>query len=110
TVKDGVIPPIIIGLNSIALNFEEVMDGVIPSAIGASGNIQVENISIEGLDAMLENGPWFIRNNPRILKKWHPNENLLKEYVSTVPVWVKLHGVHVTTFSDDGLSAIATKL
>nr|GEX89694.1 hypothetical protein [Tanacetum cinerariifolium] len=66
--------------------------------------------SIDGLDAMLENGPWFIRNNPIILKKWHPNENLLKEDVSTVLVWVKLHGVPVTTFSKDGLSAIATKL
>ncbi|GKE18234.1 putative reverse transcriptase domain-containing protein [Tanacetum coccineum] len=59
---------------------------------------------------MLENGPWFIRNNPLILKKWHPDENLLKEDVSTVPVWVKLHGVPVITFSEDGLSAIATKL
>nr|GEW53184.1 hypothetical protein [Tanacetum cinerariifolium] len=48
--------------------------------------------SMDGLDAMLENGPWFIRNNPLILKKWHPDANLLKEYVSTVPVWVKLHG------------------
>ncbi|GJV50046.1 RNA-directed DNA polymerase, eukaryota, reverse transcriptase zinc-binding domain protein, partial [Tanacetum coccineum] len=55
------------------------------------------------------NGPWFIRNNPLILKKWHPDENLLKEDVSTVLVWVKLHGVPVTAFSDDGLSAIATK-
>nr|GEU59092.1 putative reverse transcriptase domain-containing protein [Tanacetum cinerariifolium] len=35
--------------------------------------------SMDGLDAMLENGPWFIRNHPLILKKWHPNENLLKE-------------------------------
>ncbi|GKE12119.1 retrotransposon protein, putative, ty1-copia subclass [Tanacetum coccineum] len=58
----------------------------------------------------LKNGPWFIRNNPLILKKWHPDENLLKEDVSTVPVWVKLHGVPVTAFSEDGLSAIATKL
>ncbi|GJQ99022.1 retrovirus-related pol polyprotein from transposon TNT 1-94 [Tanacetum coccineum] len=57
-----------------------------------------------------KNGPWFIRNNPLILKKWHPDENLLKEDVSTVPVWVKLHGVPVTTFSKDSLSAIATKL
>ncbi|GJW50743.1 ALP1-like protein [Tanacetum coccineum] len=65
---------------------------------------------MDGLDAMLENGPWFIRNNPLILKKWHPDENLLKEDVSTVPVWVKLHGVPVTAFSEDGLSAIATKL
>ncbi|GJS86779.1 beta-caryophyllene synthase [Tanacetum coccineum] len=66
--------------------------------------------SIDGLDAMLEKGPWFIWNNPLILKKWHPDENLLKEDVSIIPVWVKLYGVHVTAFSDDGLSAIATKL
>ncbi|GJT25288.1 putative reverse transcriptase domain-containing protein [Tanacetum coccineum] len=65
---------------------------------------------IDGLDDMLDNGPWFIRNNPLILNKWHPNENLLKEDVSTVPVWVKLHGVPVTVFREDSLSAIATKL
>nr|GEU37801.1 hypothetical protein [Tanacetum cinerariifolium] len=65
---------------------------------------------MDGLDAMLENGLWFIRNNPLILKKWHLDENLLKEGVSTVSVWLKLHGVLVTTFSEDGLSAIATKL
>ncbi|GJW44541.1 retrotransposon protein, putative, ty1-copia subclass [Tanacetum coccineum] len=65
---------------------------------------------MEGLDTMLENGPWFIRNNPLILKKWHPDENLLKEDVSNVTVWVKLYGVPVTAFSDDGLSAIDTKL
>nr|GFC87744.1 hypothetical protein [Tanacetum cinerariifolium] len=36
--------------------------------------------------------------------------NLLKEDVGTVHVWVKLHGVPVVAFSEDGLSAIATKL
>nr|GEZ64652.1 hypothetical protein [Tanacetum cinerariifolium] len=66
--------------------------------------------SINGLDAMLEHGLWFIWNNPLILKNWHPDENLLKEDVSTVPVWVKLQGVPVIAFSEDGLSAIATKL
>nr|GEV52845.1 hypothetical protein [Tanacetum cinerariifolium] len=66
--------------------------------------------SMNGLNAMLENGPWFIWNNPLIMKKWHPDENLLNEDVSTVPVWVKLYGVPVTAFSEDGLSVIATKL
>ncbi|GJV32375.1 ribonuclease H-like domain-containing protein [Tanacetum coccineum] len=66
--------------------------------------------SMDGLDALLENGSWFIRNHPLILKKWHPDKNLLKEDVSTVPVWVKLQGVPVTAFIEDGLSAIATKL
>nr|GEZ36699.1 hypothetical protein [Tanacetum cinerariifolium] len=51
--------------------------------------------SMKGLNAMLENGSWFIRNNPLILKKWHPDVNLLKEDVGTIPVWVKLHGVPV---------------
>nr|GEY23048.1 integrase, catalytic region, zinc finger, CCHC-type, peptidase aspartic, catalytic [Tanacetum cinerariifolium] len=32
------------------------------------------------------------------------------EDVSTISVWVKLHGVPVMAFSEDGLSAIATKL
>ncbi|GJY47003.1 retrotransposon protein, putative, ty1-copia subclass [Tanacetum coccineum] len=65
---------------------------------------------MDGLVAMLENGPWFIRNNPLILNKWHPDENLLKKDVSTILIWVKLHGVPVMAFSEDGLSAIATKL
>ncbi|GKB23403.1 hypothetical protein Tco_0862804, partial [Tanacetum coccineum] len=33
-----------------------------------------------------------------------------KEDVGNVPVWVKLHGVPMTAFSEDGLSVIATKL
>ncbi|GKE62202.1 putative RNA-directed DNA polymerase [Tanacetum coccineum] len=65
---------------------------------------------VDGLDPMLENGSWFIRNNPLILKKWDPNVNLLIEDVVNAPVWVKLHGVPVTAFSEDGLSVIATKL
>nr|GEW86846.1 transcription factor LHW-like [Tanacetum cinerariifolium] len=40
----------------------------------------------------------------------HPDENLLKEDVSIILVWVKLHGVPITAFSVDRLSAIATKL
>ncbi|GKE14316.1 putative reverse transcriptase domain-containing protein [Tanacetum coccineum] len=65
--------------------------------------------SIDGLDVVLENGPWFIRNNPFILKNWS-DVNLLREDVDNVLVWVKLHGVPVNAFSEDGLSAISTKL
>ncbi|GJU83352.1 putative reverse transcriptase domain-containing protein [Tanacetum coccineum] len=85
--------------------------GLIRSMFSSSTGLFYFQFSfMDGLDAMLENGPWFIRNNPLILKKWHPDKNLLKEDVSIVPVWVKLHGVPVMDFSEDGLSAIATKL
>nr|GEW81524.1 putative reverse transcriptase domain-containing protein [Tanacetum cinerariifolium] len=64
----------------------------------------------DGLNSMLENVPWLIRNHLLILKKWNPDVDLLKKDVGNVLVWVKLHGVPVTAFSDDGLSAIATRL
>ncbi|GKB39583.1 hypothetical protein Tco_0884525 [Tanacetum coccineum] len=59
--------------------------------------------SMDGLNAMLKNGPWFIRNHQLILKKWNPDVNLLKEDVGNVLVWVKLHGVPVTAFNEDVL-------
>ncbi|GKA92492.1 hypothetical protein Tco_0814417, partial [Tanacetum coccineum] len=40
----------------------------------------------------------------------NPDVNLLKEDVGNVLVWLKLHGVFMTAFSEDGLSVIATKL
>nr|GFA50494.1 hypothetical protein [Tanacetum cinerariifolium] len=46
--------------------------------------------SIEGMNEVLENGPWFIRSVPIILKKWMPNANLLKEDMNSVLIWVKL--------------------
>ncbi|GKA83497.1 retrovirus-related pol polyprotein from transposon TNT 1-94 [Tanacetum coccineum] len=60
--------------------------GLVRSMFSSSaGLFSFQFSSMDGLDAMLENGPWFIRNNPLILKKWYPDENLLKEDVSTVP-------------------------
>nr|GEU50166.1 hypothetical protein [Tanacetum cinerariifolium] len=66
--------------------------------------------SMDGLNAMLENGSWFIRNHLLILRKWNPDVNLLKKDIRNVLVWVKLHGVPVMAFSEDSLSAIAIKL
>nr|GEW80171.1 hypothetical protein [Tanacetum cinerariifolium] len=39
----------------------------------------------------------------------NPDVNLLKEDVGNDLIWVKLHGVPVTAFSEDNLSVIATK-
>ncbi|GJX46973.1 retrovirus-related pol polyprotein from transposon TNT 1-94 [Tanacetum coccineum] len=39
-----------------------------------------------------------------------PDENLLKDDVSTIPVWVKLHGVPITAFSEDGDPSKSTRI
>ncbi|GJU08959.1 hypothetical protein Tco_1125389 [Tanacetum coccineum] len=85
--------------------------GLVKSMLNSSiGLFLFQFSSMDGLDSRLENWLWFIHNNPLNLKKWKPDVNLLKEDVVNVPFWVKLHGVPMTAFSEDGLSAIATKL
>ncbi|GKA10481.1 ribonuclease H-like domain-containing protein, partial [Tanacetum coccineum] len=62
--------------------------GLVKSMLNSStGIFSFQFSSMQGLDAMLEN-----------------------EDVGNVPVWVKLHGVLVTAFSEDDLSIISTKL
>ncbi|GKC83811.1 retrotransposon protein, putative, ty1-copia subclass, partial [Tanacetum coccineum] len=85
--------------------------GLVKSMLNSStGLFSFQFSSMDGLNAMIESGPWFIRNHPLILKKWNPDVNLLKVDVRNIPVWVKLHGDPVTAFSEDGLGTIATKL
>ncbi|GKA68715.1 retrovirus-related pol polyprotein from transposon TNT 1-94 [Tanacetum coccineum] len=66
--------------------------------------------SITGLEQVLEQGPWLVRNQPLILTKWAPNLDLAKDVVTKVPVWVKIHKVPVVAYSNDGLSLIASQI
>ncbi|GJZ75422.1 zinc knuckle CX2CX4HX4C containing protein [Tanacetum coccineum] len=54
-----------------------------------------------GLEAILEGGPWMIRNSPIILKKWSMDTRLLKEELTRIPIWVKLHDVPIQVFEED---------
>ncbi|GJX19582.1 RNA-directed DNA polymerase, eukaryota, reverse transcriptase zinc-binding domain protein [Tanacetum coccineum] len=63
-----------------------------------------------GLDAVLEGGPWMIRNSSIILKKWSINTSLQKEEMTCILIWDKLHDVPIQVFKEDGISLIATYL
>ncbi|GJW21379.1 zinc knuckle CX2CX4HX4C containing protein [Tanacetum coccineum] len=60
------------------------------------------------LEAVLEGGFWLIHKSPVILKKWSMDTRLLKEELTRIPVWVKLHDVPIQVFEEDGISLIAT--
>ncbi|GKC66712.1 zinc knuckle CX2CX4HX4C containing protein [Tanacetum coccineum] len=53
-----------------------------------------------GLEALLEGGIWMIRKTPIILKKWSMGTNLLKEELTRIPIWVKLHDVPIQVFEE----------
>ncbi|GJV18107.1 hypothetical protein Tco_1363430 [Tanacetum coccineum] len=65
---------------------------------------------VMGLEQVLGQGPWMIRNQPLFLTKWAPNLELSKDKVSKVPVWVKIHKVSVVSYCEDELSLIASQI
>ncbi|XP_022015012.1 uncharacterized protein LOC110914530 [Helianthus annuus] len=64
----------------------------------------------EGMNQMLEDGPWMIRNVPIILKEWSASIKLEKEDIKAIPVWVKMHEVPLAAYTEDGLSLLASKI
>ncbi|GJU63196.1 zinc knuckle CX2CX4HX4C containing protein [Tanacetum coccineum] len=54
--------------------------------------------------------PWMIRNSPIILKKWSMDTRLCKDDLTRIPVWVKIHDVHIQVYSEDGLSIVASQI
>ncbi|GJR05399.1 integrase, catalytic region, zinc finger, CCHC-type containing protein [Tanacetum coccineum] len=64
----------------------------------------------EGMEKVIENGPWLIRSVPLILNVWTPNAQVKKDEIKVAPVWVKLRHVPVVAYSEIGLSLITTQL
>ncbi|GJT96132.1 zinc knuckle CX2CX4HX4C containing protein [Tanacetum coccineum] len=62
------------------------------------------------MEKVLESGPWRIQLVPFVLKIWKPNTLNLKENVSCVPLWVKMHNVPIVVYSKVGLDLISTKV
>ncbi|GJS19260.1 UBN2 domain-containing protein [Tanacetum coccineum] len=60
----------------------------------------------KGLEDVLENGSWMIRNNPIILNKWTMHTRPLKEELTRIPVWVKIHDVPLQVFFEDGATLL----
>ncbi|GJW04131.1 zinc knuckle CX2CX4HX4C containing protein [Tanacetum coccineum] len=60
------------------------------------------------LEVVLEGGPWMIRKSPIILKKRSMDTRLLKEELTRIPIWVKLHDIPIQVFEEDGISLIDT--
>ncbi|GKA52793.1 nucleotide-binding alpha-beta plait domain-containing protein, partial [Tanacetum coccineum] len=87
-----------------------VVDDHVNSTTNDGGKFESKGTKRDGLDRVLEHGPWIIRNTPLILNRWTPNGSLKRDEVTKVPVWVKLHNVPVVPNSADGLCLIATQV
>uniref|UniRef100_A0A2C9U2F4 DUF4283 domain-containing protein n=1 Tax=Manihot esculenta TaxID=3983 RepID=A0A2C9U2F4_MANES len=61
-------------------------------------------------DFVLESGPWYVANNPLVMRRWQPRMKLLELNKSRIPVWIKLTGIPMEYMTMQGLSYIASAL
>ncbi|GJU20842.1 zinc knuckle CX2CX4HX4C containing protein [Tanacetum coccineum] len=66
--------------------------------------------SKDGMEKVMEGGPWLIRLVPLFLNIWTPNTLLRKDEIKSAPVWIKLHHVPIVAYSEVGLSLITTQI
>nr|GEY37292.1 hypothetical protein [Tanacetum cinerariifolium] len=57
--------------------------------------------SQDGLEDVMKGSPWLIRKSLIILKKWSMDTRLLKEELTRILIWVKLHDVPIQVFKED---------
>ncbi|KAH0689114.1 hypothetical protein KY289_016472 [Solanum tuberosum] len=59
-------------------------------------------------ERVLMEGPYYVNNQPLILKQWELDFELDKEALSIVPLWVKFPGLPVGYWSVEALSKVAS--
>ncbi|KAJ0549012.1 putative transcription factor interactor and regulator CCHC(Zn) family [Helianthus annuus] len=62
--------------------------------------------SENGLNSVLENGPWLVNNVPILLNRWEPGLCLERIEPSTIPIWVTVHNVPMELWTGRGMSKV----
>ncbi|GKA31463.1 zinc knuckle CX2CX4HX4C containing protein [Tanacetum coccineum] len=66
--------------------------------------------SQEGMNSVIENGPWMVENKPLFVRKWEPGLCMSKLDTSKVPLWVKIYDIPLEAWNVDGISRIASRI
>ncbi|GJT84542.1 zinc knuckle CX2CX4HX4C containing protein [Tanacetum coccineum] len=69
-----------------------------------------KNIIEEGLEFIVNNGPWMVKNKPLIVQKWDINVCLDKTDLDTISLWVKICNVPLEAWTVKGISALASRV
>ncbi|KAJ9560832.1 hypothetical protein OSB04_005992 [Centaurea solstitialis] len=83
-------------------------NGLIDVASNYDGFYLLKFNSEEGMNFVIDNGPWMINGMPLFVRKWEPGVFLGKPELKALPLWVNLHGVPLEVWNVQGLSELAS--
>ncbi|GKE13970.1 zinc knuckle CX2CX4HX4C containing protein [Tanacetum coccineum] len=64
----------------------------------------------EGLEPVVNSGPWMVNNKPFFVQKWDIHVCLDKREPSHIPIWVRLCNIPLEAWTTSGISALASRL
>ncbi|GJY09143.1 RNA-directed DNA polymerase, eukaryota, reverse transcriptase zinc-binding domain protein [Tanacetum coccineum] len=64
----------------------------------------------EGMNHVLESGPWIVNNKPLFIQKWNTRVVMDKKEPKVLPLGVKLYYVPIEAWTVNGISVIASSL
>ncbi|GJT01521.1 zinc knuckle CX2CX4HX4C containing protein [Tanacetum coccineum] len=64
----------------------------------------------EGLQNVIENGPWLVDQKPLFVQRWVAGICLEKLEPSRIPLWVKIFNVPLEAWNKEGISRIASRI
>ncbi|PWA74759.1 RNA-directed DNA polymerase, eukaryota, Reverse transcriptase zinc-binding domain protein [Artemisia annua] len=67
-------------------------------------------IDEDGLDKVVNSGPWMVSNKPFFVQKWDNHVCLDKKEPDVLPIWIKLGNVPLEAWTTHGISALASRL
>ncbi|GKB34272.1 zinc knuckle CX2CX4HX4C containing protein [Tanacetum coccineum] len=64
----------------------------------------------QGLQSVIESGPWIVNNKPMVVQKRDPSINLDRTEPTRLPVWIKLINIPLEAWTQKGLSALGSRV
>nr|GEW06669.1 hypothetical protein [Tanacetum cinerariifolium] len=64
--------------------------------------------SYEGMQSVIEQGPWLVNNVPLFVRKWEPGLCMSKPDTSKVSIWFKIFDIPLEAWNVQGISIIAS--
>lgn len=84
--------------------------GLLDVQVNANGRCLFKFKNDEGMESVLDQGPWVVNNKPLFVQKWDPVLGMEKVEATKIPLLAELNNVPLEAWTEDGISALASSL
>ena len=84
--------------------------GLIDVTVNANGNCFFKLKCENGMNKVLEQGPWIVKNRPLFVQKWDPIIEMEMVEQTRTLLWEKLTNVPLEAWSGESISAFTSSL